>query len=100
EHTKHYIPRFDFVIQDGYDFFRQQQKDDAMELRLQGVLWIFVLYTLLCWFATRNRTYGWLLLTIVAVTFYNLCPSGYFIKWFFPEAPAIGWLFNIHFVHL
>src|SRR5690606_22812198 len=43
EHTKHYIPRFDFVIQDGYDSFRQQQKDDAMELRLQAVLWLFVL---------------------------------------------------------
>ncbi|WP_343704759.1 histidine kinase dimerization/phosphoacceptor domain -containing protein [Chitinophaga sp.] len=100
EHTKHYVPRFDFVARDGYDFFRQQQKDEAIELRLQGVMWIFVLYTLLCWFATRNSTYGWLLLTIVAVTFYNLCPSGYFIAWFFPEAPAIGWLFNIHFVHL
>ncbi|WP_119081080.1 histidine kinase dimerization/phosphoacceptor domain -containing protein [Chitinophaga alhagiae] len=100
EHTKHYVPRFDFTVQDSYDFFRRQQQDEAMELRLQGVLWIFVLYTLLCWFATRNSTYGWLLLTIAAVTFYNLCPSGYFIAWFFPEAPAIGWLFNIHFVHV
>jgi two-component sensor histidine kinase len=100
KHTKNYVPRFDFMLQNGYDYFRQQQKDEAIELRLQGVLWIFVLYTLLCWWATRNRTYGWLLLTITAVTFYNLCPAGYFIEWFFPEAPAIGWLFNIHFVHL
>lgn len=100
EHTKHYVPRFDFTMQDSYDYFRQQQKEEAMELRLQGVLWIFLLYTLVCWLATGTSAYGWLLLTITAVTFYNLCPSGYFIGWFFPEKPAIGWLFNIHFVHL
>lgn len=100
KHTKNYTPKFDFAILEMYDYFQWKQGEEAVELRLQGVLWIFLVYTLLCWVASRKRVYGWLLLTITAVTLYNLCPSGYFIAWFFPEAPLTGWLFNIHFVHL
>lgn len=99
-HTKHYQPVFNFVLSDKESWLRQSQGKESIDLRAQGAILIFLLYTLVSWMVTRFRPYAWLLLFITGIAFYNLCTNGYFIEWFFPEHPATGWLFNMHFLHL
>ncbi|MBS1602783.1 MAG: hypothetical protein JST42_08960 [Bacteroidetes bacterium] len=98
-HTKHYQPLFDFVLEDKDSWLEKSQDRQSIDLRLQGALLVFFLYTLVSWIVTRFRPYAWLLILITGIGFYNLCTNGYFIEWFFPERPATGWLFNLHFLH-
>ncbi len=99
-HTKHYRPVFDFTLWDRETFLQHQHDRESVELRSQGAVWIFLLYTLVSWLVSRFRPYAWLLLFITGIALYTISTHGYFIEWFFPEHPATGWLFNIHFFHL
>jgi two-component sensor histidine kinase len=100
QHTKHFQPVFNFVLEERDSWLRQRHDKESIDLRSQGALLIFLFYILVSWIVTRFRPYAWLLLLITGVAFYNLCTDGYFIEWFFPEHPATGWLFNTHFVDL
>lgn len=100
EHTRHTRPGFNFTVSERLEYLEKRHSDEAMDLRLQGALWVLLAYTLLCWITSGLRAYGWLLLFTAGLTFFNLSSQGYFVNWFFPESPATGSLFKIHFAHL
>jgi len=99
-HTKHYRPQFDFALQQRDLYFRELHKRELWEAALQGAVCVFFLYTLLSWLVSHFRPYLWLLLFIAGASLYVISSAGYIIEWFFPEDPATGWLFNIHFVYI
>ncbi|UYQ92127.1 hypothetical protein MKQ68_18730 [Chitinophaga horti] len=100
QHTRHNRRGFNFTIYERLEYLEKRRSDEAMDLRLQGALWVLLAYTLVCWMTSGLRAYGWLLLFTAGLTFFNLSSQGYFVNWFFPESPATGSLFNIHFAHL
>jgi Signal transduction histidine kinase len=99
-HTKYYQPVFDFALQQRDAFLEKNQQLKLIDGWMQGAVSIFFLYVLLCWLVSRFRPYLWLLLFIGGAGFYGICTNGYFIDWFFPDNPAIGWIFNLPFLDI
>lgn len=99
-HTKGYQPNFDFKLQQKDRFIESLHKQQLIDRLFQGAAAAFFCYTLLTWLVSRFRPYLWLLLFIAGTNLYAISMGGYFVDWFFPNAPETGWLFNIHFLHL
>lgn len=99
-HTKHYQPVFDFEMLPKRQYFQALQTKESIDAALMGAVCLFFVYTLLSWIVSRFRPYLWLLLFIGGIGCYVISLSGYWIDWFSPETPAIGWLLNVHFLHL
>ena len=99
-HTKRYHPNFDFKLQAKEPFYLKSNQRRLIDMWIQGAANILLVYTLLSWLVSRFRPYAWLLLFITGVNLYAISMGGYFVNWFFPNAPETGWLFNIHFMHL
>lgn len=98
-HTKHYQPVFDFQLQPRRQFFTARRAREALDAALMGAIFLFFVYTLLSWMASRYRPYIWLALFTAGIGLYVFCTRGYWIEWFSPEDPAAGWLLNVHFLH-
>ena len=99
-HTKYYQPVFDFALQQRDVLLAQQQHRKLIDGWMHGAVSIFFLYVLLCWVVSRYRPYLWLLLFIGGAGMYGICTNGYFIDWFFPNRPEIGWIFNLPFLDI
>jgi len=99
-HTKHYQPVFDFALQYRRSYIQKYHRMEVWDAAIQGAIAIFFLYTLISWLVSRFRPYLWLLLFIAGIGMYVVSSRGYLIEWFFPENPATGWLFNIHFLYM
>lgn len=99
-HTKHYYPTFDFSLQQKDVFTAQLVKGQVVDAWAHGAIALFLLYSLLSWVVSRYRPYIWLLCYILGIGMYGVCTRGYFIEWFTPYHPEVGWYFNLIFTHL
>lgn len=99
-HTKHYSPTFNFSLQQKDVFLRELHTMQLIDAWSQGAVVVFLIYTILSWLVSRFRPYLWLLCYMTGIGLYGVATGGYFIEWFFPENPFMGWLFNVTFVHL
>lgn len=99
-HTKKYKPIFDFELSNRDNFMAKQHQSELLDLWLQGASALLILYVFLSWLSTRYRPFIWLMLFALGFHFYNISQTRYFIDWFFPSTPQIGWLFVQSFLHL
>ncbi|HWB91707.1 MAG TPA: histidine kinase dimerization/phosphoacceptor domain -containing protein [Puia sp.] len=98
-HTKHFQPVFDFSLQSGRSFFADLRTRQSVDAALFGAAGLLLVYTLICLIVTRFRAYAWLMLSIAGLGGYVIGSKGFWIQWFTPQDPAIGWMLNIQFLN-
>jgi two-component sensor histidine kinase len=90
--TNGYLPNRNFLIDQPARYNRARTNTDLVDIFMLGAFTFLFFYTCTCWWVTHYRPYGWLAMMLLGITLYNLSISRFFIDWFAPDAPVMGWL--------
>jgi two-component sensor histidine kinase len=93
DHTKGYLPRLTFHLQEFNCYNRSRNNSDNLDYLIFGAFLIFFLYSLTNYFFNRYSPYLWLAFFIIGLALYTFNLSGCFFQ-YFPNNPQLIWQLN------
>ncbi|HAS40761.1 MAG TPA: hypothetical protein DCS93_09795 [Microscillaceae bacterium] len=82
-------PKFDLELFDLQNYNDELRWESLFQGLFQGVFWIMILYNLVIYFTTRDRTYIFYSSYMFFISFYFLYFHGFIREYFIPEHPEI-----------
>ena len=83
------VPKFDLELFDLQNYNDVLRWESLFQGLFQGVFWIMILYNLVIYFTTRDRTYIFYSSYMFFISFYFLYFHGFIREYFIPEHPEL-----------
>jgi len=99
ETTDQRKPNFKLKFFSTQEYYQASRDRNLLQGIFQGLVWVMLLYNLLIFITSKDKTYLYYSIYLFSISLYTLYFQGYLIEYFIPENPeweSYVWLFSIN----